>query len=420
MALDQATFLKLLQAAGQHHSSDIHLRTGVAPAFRMADGVVPIQFPALSAEDMALVARILLGDRAESKQLDKICDVDGSYTANGVGRFRFNIYRNQKELGAVLRVIATKIPTIEELGLPPVLKTIAQASRGLILVTGATGSGKSSTLAAMINEINLTSSSHILTIEDPIEYVHSDKKSRVTQREVGTDTESFSKALRSALRQDPDVILVGEMRDIDTLDVALKASETGHLVFSTVHTTDAIKTIGRLVAMYPSSEQHMVRLRLAENLKSTVSQRLIPKKDGSGKVVAMEIMIANLAIQECIARPEKTSEMNYFIEIARERLGSQTFDQHLGVLYRNNVIALDVAKEAATNPADFERNLMFGDNQERPSTDVPAEPDALEIEKDLKSTLPDPVVAPPSPPRTPPRLTGTHGVAGKPGQKKAA
>lgn len=369
MALDQATLLKILQAALQNKASDIHMRAGTPPAFRMTQGLVPLQMPAFSEADMLTACKLILGNERQVENWDNVRDVDGSFALPGVGRFRFNIFRNQKQLGAVLRVIPMKIPAIEELGLPPVLKTIAQMPRGLILVTGATGSGKSSTLAAMIDEINANSASHILTIEDPIEYVHTNKKSRLTQREVGPDTESFGKALRSALRQDPDVILVGEMRDIETLDIALKASETGHVVFSTVHTTDAIKTIGRLISMYPASEQHMVRIRLSENLKSTISQRLIDKKDGKGKVVAMEIMIANHAIQECIANPEKTGEMNYYIEQARERLHSQTFDQHLGELYQNGVITLATAMEAATNPADFERNLMFSDKASKRAED---------------------------------------------------
>ena len=391
MALDQGTLIKILQAALQNKASDIHLRAGTPPAFRMLQGLVPLQFPALSDEDMQNACALIMSADRKVSDWAEIRDVDGSFSVPNVGRFRYNIFRNQKRLGCVLRAIPAKIPTIEELGLPPILKTIAGYPRGLILVTGATGSGKSSTLAAMIGEINAASACHILTIEDPIEYVHVNNKSRVSQREVGADTDSFAKALRSALRQDPDVILVGEMRDIETMDVALKASETGHTVFSTVHTTDAIKTIGRLISMYPPAEQQMVRIRLSENLKSTISQRLIDRKDGKGKVVAMEIMIANHAIAECIADPQKTGEMNYYIELARERLQSQTFDQHLGELYQSGVITLDVAMEAATNPADFERNLMFGEKAGKHAEDAKGEPKQnLEIEKEE----PPPVAAP--------------------------
>jgi twitching motility protein PilT len=443
MALDNATIVKILQAALQNRASDIHLRAGVPPAFRVHHGLLPIQFPAFSDEDMLLACKLITGEDRKIDNWDQIRDIDGSFSVDGVGRFRYNIFRNQKQLGAVLRAIPGKVPTIEELGLPPILKTIAEYPRGLILVTGATGSGKSSTLAAMINEINTNQASHILTIEDPIEYVHPVKKARITQREVGSDTDSFAKALRSALRQDPDVILVGEMRDIETLDVALKASETGHAVFSTVHTTDAIKTIGRLIAMYPAAEQQMVRLRLSENLKSTISQRLINRADGKGKVVAMEIMIANHAIQECIANPQKTCEMNYYIEVARERLQSQTFDQHLGELYKAGTISLEIAMEAASNPADFERNLMFGDKAGKTASDSDDEPKSdLEVEADVpEETSNEPEIehygggggsqnvppakplarptAPPAPPAPPPTNFSTSELRAKQ-QKKPA
>jgi len=234
--------------------------------------------------------------------------------------------------------------------------------RGLVLVTGATGSGKSSTLAAMIDYINATSPCHILTIEDPVEFVHPLKKARVTQREVGRDTSSFAESLRSALRQDPDVILVGEMRDPETIDIALKAAETGHMVFSTVHTTDAIKTIGRLVSVFPPNEQKMVRLRLADNLMATISQRLIKRADGKGMIAAQEIMVSNPGIQECIANPDLTNTMNDYISKSHETSGGQTFEQHLVELYRSGTITVHEAKAAASNPQDFERNLMFGSN----------------------------------------------------------
>ena len=228
-------------------------------------------------------------------------DFDGSFEIKGLARFRFNVFRNRSGLGIVLRVIPSVVPTIEQLGLPGVLKSISGMHRGLVLVTGVTGSGKSSTLAAMIDYLNSTWPLHILTIEDPVEFVHRKKKSRFTQREVGPDTESFAGALKSALRQDPDIILVGEMRDAETIGIALKAAETGHMVFSTVHTTDAIKTIGRLIAVFPPEEQRMIRMRLAENITATISQRLVKRADGKGMVAAQEIMIANTGIRECIA-----------------------------------------------------------------------------------------------------------------------
>lgn len=353
--------LGVLQAAIQHGVSDVHFAANLPPAFRTHDGVVNINLPAFTDEDMAALCRLFISDENVKNNLDQLQDFDGSFEFQGIGRFRFNIFRNKTKLAAVLRVIAGKIPTIDELKLPPVLKKIADTPRGLVLVTGATGSGKSSTLAAMIDHINSTQNCHVLTIEDPVEFMHPQKKSRITQREVGRDTKNFAMALRSALRQDPDVILVGEMRDVETLDIALKAAETGHLVFSTVHTTDAIKTIGRLIAMYPAEEQQAVRLRLAENLYATVSQRLVNGKQPKSRVVAQEIMISNLAIKDCIASEKRTHEMNTFIEKGHEVLGSQTFDQHLSLLVKQGLISIETALEAATNPADFQRNMAFGE-----------------------------------------------------------
>lgn len=355
--------LQLLQSAAQNKVSDIHFRAGLPPAFRTRDGLMNIDFPPFSDQDMVDLCNSIIKDEQVKKNIANLQDFDGSFDIPKLSRFRFNIFRNMGRLGAVLRLIPNDIPSIEQLGLPKVLSSIAELNRGLVLVTGATGSGKSSTLAAMINHINNTQSCHILTIEDPVEFVHSNKKSRITQREAGRDTQGFASALKSALRQDPDVILVGEMRDIETLDIALKAAETGHLVFSTVHTTDAVKTIGRLVSMYPPEEQKMVRLRLAENLEATISQRLVPTKDGKSRVVAMEIMRANLAIRECIANEKRTSEMNGFIDKAHETTGSQTFDLHLSKLVKDGIIDQKTALDAASNSADFVRNMTFGESQ---------------------------------------------------------
>jgi twitching motility protein PilT len=265
--------------------------------------------------------------------------------------------------GIIFRSIPERIPSIDDMGLPQVLKKVAHSGRGMVLVTGATGSGKSSTLASIVNHINETKSDHILTIEDPIEYVHSKKKARVSQREIGRNSESFAKALKSALRQDPDVILVGELRDIETVEIAMKAAETGHLVLSTVHTTDAVKTIGRLVSLFPPEEQALVRMRLSENLKATVSQRLLKRKDGKGRVAALEIMLVTKTIAECIADPKLTGEIPGYIEQGRENYGSQTFDQHIADLYLAGFIDIDVAKAAATSASDLERNLMYGAKQ---------------------------------------------------------
>ena len=360
--MDQAQFVQLLTAAVQHGASDIHLSPSTPPALRIRGELVNVKAPPLTETDIDTILKAMIADPSlATKTAAPLRDYDGSFEVKNLCRFRFNIFSHQGHKGAILRVIPSKIPSIEQLGLPPVLKHIAAMQRGLILVTGATGSGKSSTLAAMVHTINAHSPVHILTIEDPIEFIHTPIRARITQREVGRDTDSFAMALRAALRQDPDVILVGEMRDPETIDIALKAAETGHLVLSTVHTTDAIKTIGRLVAVFPPSEQHMVRLRLADNLIATVSQRLIQKKTGKGLLAAQEIMVVNSGIQECIANPQLTGQIGDLIsKQAGSPLGGMTFEQHLVELYRSEQISLEAAKEASTNPSDFERNLRFG------------------------------------------------------------
>jgi twitching motility protein PilT len=317
-----------------------------------------VTLPPFTGEELTALCQFMITDPKAKATFAESQDYDGSFEVKGLGRFRFNIYRTVAGRCAVLRVISQKVPTIAELRLPDTLKKIASAARGLILVTGATGSGKSSTLAAMIDHINDTEALHILTVEDPIEFLHQQKKSRISQREIGRDTANYAVALKSALRQDPDVILVGEMRDIETLDIALKAAETGHLVFSTVHTSDAMKTIGRLISLFPAEQQASARIRLADNLHAVISQRLIPVTTG-GKIVAQEIMINNLGIQECIINQEKTSEIPGFIEKGKEVSGMQTFDQHLGDLVRREIIDMETALAFATNPSDFQRNLSF-------------------------------------------------------------
>jgi twitching motility protein PilT len=358
--MEQSIFITLLTSAVQHAVSDIHIKAGETPAFRIRGDLMGVKCPPLTDADVLQILRYIVPDPKFHERLAELKEFDGSFEVKNLGRFRFNIFRHQGKLGAILRLIPGQVPTIEKLGLPPVLRKISQLNRGLVLVTGATGSGKSSTLAAIIDSINSQSPVHVLTIEDPVEFMHVNKRARITQREVGRDTGNFAEALRAALRQDPDVILVGEMRDAETIDIALKAAETGHLVFSTVHTTDAIKTIGRLVSVFPAEEQRMVRMRLADNLVATVSQRLVKRSDGKGVVAAQEIMISNPGIQECIGDASRTGEINDFISKSREISGGQTFDQHLVELYQKNVISLAAAKEASTNPSDFERNLVYG------------------------------------------------------------
>jgi twitching motility protein PilT len=257
----------------------------------------------------------------------------------------------------VLRIIPVEIPKFEELGLPKVIADIASLPRGLILVTGVTGSGKTTTQASMINHINQNFRRHIVTLENPIEYLHRDINCSVTQREVGTDTSSFQTGLRAALREDPDVILIGEMRDTETIDTAIKACETGHLVISTLHTPDAATTISRTVSVFPSEEQEMLRVRLAESLAAVISQRLLQRRDGGGRVLACEVMRVTGAIRDCILDPKRIGEIRDLMEQGRQQYGMQTFDQHLMDLVHQNLVEYETAKNAATNPADFELRM---------------------------------------------------------------
>ncbi len=352
---------KVLAHGVKTGASDLHFLVGDRPSYRIDGSLRPVKYKELAATDTRQICEILVSNQADAKGLDDIQELDCSYSVTGVARFRVNIYRQRGTLCCILRVIPTEIPTLTDLGLPRRVEALAGEERGLVLVTGATGSGKSSTLAAMIDHINQTRSAHILTIEDPIEFLHTNKRSSISQREVGPDTRTFTTALRSSLRQDPDVILVGEMRDAETIDIALKAAETGHMVFSTVHTTDAAKTIGRLVGVFPSGEQHGARIRLADNLKGVISQRLLPRVDRPGRAVATEIMIATKTVQEYIKDPERAGDLKDVIERGRDEYGMQSFDQHLTQLYHDGIVDLQVARAAASNPSDFERALNFSE-----------------------------------------------------------
>lgn len=366
MALTPEAFVSIVKAAAASGVSDIHLRTDEKPCFRLRGDLVPVKMDPMTSDDLKLVCKILIKDAEVLKKFDTVKEYDGSFTVPGICRVRYNLLRYQGKIGLILRLISEKIPTTEELKLPVVINKIAEANAGLVLVTGATGSGKSSTLAAMINYINRTSAVHILTLEDPVEYVHMPVKARITQREIGSDTNDFNSALRSALRQDPDIILIGEMRDAETISIAMKAAETGHLVFGTVHTTDALSTIGRLISMFPPEEQSVVRTRIADNLHATISQRLLKTTDGKGRVAAQEIMINNPGIKESILDPSRTKEIYTYIEKGAGEGGSgaQSFDQHITKLYNDGLITMDEAKSNATKPEDFERNLMFGDTSQ--------------------------------------------------------
>ncbi|HEY5999364.1 MAG TPA: type IV pilus twitching motility protein PilT [bacterium] len=357
--MDIKTLDGLLRAGVTHGVSDLHFRPGAPPLFRLNGTMTPVKFDRLLPSNTEAIAGHFLAALGDRMDLKEIQEYDTSYSIPGVARFRVNIYRQRGSLAIVARLIPTEIPTVESLGLPAVLNRIAAEERGLVLVTGATGSGKSTTLAAMINLVNNTRPCHILTIEDPIEFLHQNRKATVSQREIGPDTKNYVVGLRAALRQDPDVILVGEMRDAESTDIALKAAETGHLVFSTVHTTDAAKTIGRIMSLFPADEQLFVRNRLADNLKATISQRLIPRVDGKGRVVAMEVMIVTQTVQEYVRDINRTEGLKDVIEKGRQQYGMQSFDQHLTDLYRAGAVTLQTAIHAATNPSDFERALNF-------------------------------------------------------------
>ncbi len=335
---------------------------------------MPLTKQALTPEQTRTIALHLMTNEDDKARIDTILDYDCSWSAQGIGRFRVNIMRQRGSFSIIMRVIPWQVPNFEALGLPPVLEKIAKTERGMILVTGVTGSGKSSTMAALINYINQRESRHILTLENPIEFLHTDQKSSVTQREIGSDTTDFKMGLRAALRQDPDVIMIGEMRDAETVDTAIKAAETGHLLMSTLHTPDAQSTILRIMAMFPPEEQDVIRVRLAESLSAVVSQRLLPRKSGKGRAVAAEVMINTPSIKDLILEGTRIGEIRDFIAEGREQYGMQTFDQCLTDLVRSGEVTFDIAKAASSNPSDFELRLnvfssVAGDSAEEPSED---------------------------------------------------
>jgi twitching motility protein PilT len=343
----------LLRRAVESKASDLHLKVGNHPYLRV-DGILnPLSdIPRVTPEEMLSMAFSMMTNRQKQK-FKETAELDMAYGVAGLGRFRVNVFQQRGNVGMVLRVIPTKIRTIEELELPRILTQICEEQRGLILCTGTTGSGKSTTLAAMIDRINSLRAEHIITIEDPIEYLHRDKKGFINQREVEVDTSSFSTALRAALRQDPDVILVGEMRDLETISTALLAAETGHLVLSTLHTLDATETIQRIIAVFPPPEQKQIRLQLAGTLKAVISQRLVRKSEGAGRVPAVEVMISTGYIRDCIINPDKTRMIRDAIAAGTSQYGMQTFDQSIFDLYSRNLITLEEALMRASNPDDF-------------------------------------------------------------------
>ena len=343
----------LLKIAVKRGASDLHLKVGSVPMLRLLGELTPAPGGSrlTHADLMAAVSAVLPTDVRDA--FADIHEVDLAYSVAGLGRFRCNTFQQRGTVGMVFRVIPMRVPSIEQLLLPSVLTRIASEERGLVLVTGTTGSGKSTTLAAMIDHVNSTRTSHVMTIEDPIEYLHRDKRSIISQREVGLDTRSFSHALRSALRQDPDVILVGEMRDFETIETALLAAETGHLVFSTLHTLDATETINRIIAVFPPHQQQQVRNQLASVTKAVVSQRLVPKADGTGRAPAVEVMVSTAFIRDCIVDAGKTHLIRDAIAQGTSQYGMQTFDQSLFRLCEKEIISTEEALRWATNVDEF-------------------------------------------------------------------
>jgi twitching motility protein PilT len=360
---------KIFKAAVDRGASDLHIKAGDFFRARINGDLVPLTNQKLTSDQVKQIALHLMSNEDDKKLIDKIQDYDCSWALEGVGRFRVNIMRQRGVFSIIMRAIPLVVPTFEKLGLPPVMARIAENERGMILVTGVTGSGKSSTMAALVDYINARESGHILTLENPIEFLHGDKKCSVSQREIGSDTKDFQMGLRAALRQDPDVILIGELRDAETIDTAMKAAETGHLLMSTLHTPDATSTVLRMMAMFPPEEQEVVRIRLAESLKAVISQRLLPRATGKGRAVAAEIMIVTPAIRDLILDGQRFGEVKDFIEQGKEQYGMQTFDQCLQDLVMNGDVTFETAKAAASNPSDFELKMtMFSQNAGGPRT----------------------------------------------------
>jgi twitching motility protein PilT len=343
----------ILKVAMKGGASDIHLKAGLPPMFRVDGSLVPLKDARrLPPEEISRMAFGIMNNY-QKERFKEYNELDLAYGVPGLGRFRVNVFQQRGTIGIVFRVIPFKIHSIEELLLPKVLEKIAMEERGLILVTGTTGSGKSTTLAAMVDHVNTHRTCHVMTIEDPIEFLIRDKRSIINQREVGVDTLSFPQALKSALRQDPDTILVGEMRDLETIETALLAAETGHLVMSTLHTLDATETINRIIAVFPPYQQKQIRMQLGAVLRAVISQRLMPRADGRGRVAALEILIATARVRELVEDKDRTKEVPDAIVQGHISYGMQTFDQALMGLLKKNLITYEEALRQCTNPDDF-------------------------------------------------------------------
>ncbi len=343
----------LLKTAIERKASDIHIKVGSTPVLRIDGELTPmIEHKRLMSEDTIAIAFSIMNNYQKQK-FKANNEVDMAYSVPGMGRFRVNIFQQRNTVAIVLRVIPHRIQTISELNLPPVIEKLSVMPRGLILVTGTTGSGKTTTLAAMIDHINNNRTANVITIEDPIEFLHKDKKSIINQREIGGDVKAFDSALRSSLRQDPDVILVGEMRDYETISTALLAAETGHFVMSTLHTVDATETINRIISVFPPHQQKQVRLQMAGVIKGIISQRLVVRADGKGRIPAVEVMIATNLIREYIVEKDKTRLIHDAVAAGKSQYEMQTFDQSLMELYKRGLISYEEALKRSSNPDDF-------------------------------------------------------------------
>ncbi len=337
--------------------SDIHLKVHRPPLVRVNGSLRATEMAPLTEDDTHELSRHLLSDK-QWEQFKETNEVDTSYSIPGITRLRLNIFQQRGSISIAIRILSFEIPSIQQLKLPEITSKLAAEMRGLILVTGVTGSGKSSTLAAIIHEINTTREAHIITIEDPIEFLHRDDKSAINQREIGVDTFNFASAFRSALRQDPDIILVGELRDTETMEIALRAAETGHLVLSTLHTTDTKETIGRYIDSFPAEQHQQIRIQLASNLRGVISQRLLERTDKPGRVLVSEVLINNAAIKECIIAQDRTGEIKSHIEKG-DHYGMHTFDQSILECYNRGEISENEAIQYATSPNDFKVKLRL-------------------------------------------------------------
>lgn len=343
----------LLKMMVDNNASDLHLRAGVQPVFRIYGKLVRFQMDLVKPAEMEQIVQTLMTPN-QLAAYSKDNELDFAVGIKGVGRFRINAYRQRGTISLAVRFIRTQVPNFSDLLLPQIIQDIAMSPRGLILVTGTTGSGKSTLLASMLDHINENTESNIVTIEDPIEYLYKDKRSIIAQRELGSDTHSFANALRASFRQDPDIILIGEIRDRETIETALSAADTGHLVMSTLHTMNTVETISRIISFFPPHQHDQIRLLLSSVLVSVISLRLLPRKDGTGQVPAAEVLINNANIAELILNPDKTPLIVQAISEGFNQYGSQTFDQSLLNLYQDDYITLQTAKMYASNPDDFE------------------------------------------------------------------